>query len=328
MVRDGSLSDRAYLDVSEKVSYGGEQGLLGLAFAPGFADNGRFYVNYTDQQGATVVERYTADDPASDAPSFEEPERIVRIEQPYANHNGGCIVFGQDGYLYIGMGDGGSGGDPEDRAQDPHELLGKLLRIEVEGHGRSTRSQRGAYGVPVDNPVVDGSTSEIWALGLRNPWRFSFDRATRDLWIGDVGQNAWEEIDFLPADAEGGANFGWNLFEANYTYPEGEPAGEETGYIFPIVEYARDAGRSVTGGYVYRGLQWPELSGIYLYGDFETGKLWGLETPERSPGRSPENRELLATGLAISSFGEDEDGEVYVVDYGGTVYRITVPPEE
>jgi glucose/arabinose dehydrogenase len=325
VVRDGVLLERYFLDVSGSVSLGGERGLLGIAFAPEFERSGRFYVNYTDTDGATTVVRYTAEDPDSDAPVLGKPEEILRIDQPYSNHNGGCVVFGPDGFLYIGMGDGGSGGDPENRAQDPDALLGKMLRIEVEGHGRSTASQRGRYGIPVDNPSVGGEASEIWALGLRNPWRFSFDRATGDLWIGDVGQSAWEEIDFQKAGSDGGENYGWNRFEGSHSYPEGDPVSAEAGYVFPVVEYSHDAGRSITGGYVYRGTESPDLVGVYLYGDFGTGRIWGFESEERArmAGRSPQNREFLSAGFAISSFGEDELGEVYVVDYDGGVYRIT-----
>jgi glucose/arabinose dehydrogenase len=301
IVANGALAAAPFLDISSRVLAGGERGLLGLAFHPDYPRNGRYFVNYTRRpDGATVIAEYRV---SADAGVSGGDERVLLvIEQPYANHNGGMIAFGADRFLYIGMGDGGSGGDPQNRAQNRQQLLGKMLRIDV---------QRTPYGIPPDNPFVGGGgRPEIWALGLRNPWRFSFDRQTHELWAGDVGQNAWEEIDVIRR----GGNYGWRLMEGAHCYTPS--SCDRQGLELPVAEYAHDTGRcSVTGGYVYRGAAIPRLAGMYVYGDYCSGEIFGL--------RGSTRRVVLDTSLAISSFGEDEAGEVYVVDYrGGAVYRL------
>ncbi|MDP2401740.1 MAG: PQQ-dependent sugar dehydrogenase, partial [Actinomycetota bacterium] len=258
-------------------------------------------------------------DPDLAAPDSEQV--LLRIEQPHANHNGGHLAFGPDGQLFIGMGDGGSGGDPLRAGQDPYALLGKMLRLDVGESGQPALGE--PYGIPEDNPWANPDSEEdplpeIWALGLRNPWRFSFDRETGDMWIGDVGQNAWEEIDFEPAGSPGGLNFGWNVLEGTHPYPPDSDPGDTSRFTMPVVEYDRAAGQSVTGGYVYRGEEHPGLTGIYLYADFVTGRVWGL-APD---GAGWKNRLLLKTGLQVVSFGEDEAGELYVVDFGGSVLKV------
>ena len=239
-------------------------------------------------------------------------EIILRVAQPYANHNGGNLVFGPDGYLYVGLGDGGSAGDPQNNAQRPDALLGKMLRIRVEP-GQST------YGVPSDNPFVNNNSyrPEIWATGLRNPWRYSFDRETKDLWIADVGQGRAEEVNFQPAASKGGENYGWRRTEGLECYPPGSTC-DRTGATLPILEYGRTLGQSVTGGFVYRGSRYPDLRGFYLYGDFGSGNLWAVQRQ----GSSWDNRLVLATGRQISTFGEDETGELYLADYRGDIYLI------
>ena len=310
-VRDGRRQDPPFLDIRDRVhALANEQGLLSMAFDPDFAANGTFYVYYTDFRGDTVVARYRL---APDNPTVADPgseEIILRVEQPYSNHNGGLVLFGPDGYLYIGLGDGGSGGDPQGHGQDPRTLLGTILRVDVR---RSS-----TYVVPPDNPFVGQSDRrpEIWAYGLRNPWRFSFDRLTGDLYIADVGQNAWEEVSFQPASSKGGENYGWKVYEGSALF-QGPP---RAGLTPPISEYGRQEGCSVTGGYVYRGRQLPALVGSYLFGDYCTGYVWAL-TPQADG--SWVRTLLFDTAAQISSFGEDADGEVYVVDRQGTIYRIT-----
>ena len=308
VIRDGKLAAEPFLDIGGRISTGGERGLLGLAFSPAFADDGRFFVNYTDPAGDTVVAEYrvSAADPDRADPGSERV--VLRIDQPYSNHNGGGLAFGPDGQLWIGTGDGGSGGDPENRAQDPGTLLGKMLRIDPD-------PQDGApYTVAADNPFVgrDGVRPEIWAIGLRNPWRYSFDRATGDLWIGDVGQAAWEEIDVLRAGTPGGSNLGWKVMEGSHCFEPAEGCRTE-GLALPVAEYGRDQGCSVTGGYVYRGAAIPGLAGTYLFGDFCSGTIWGLEAAADAPAP----RILAESSLAIASFGEDEAGELYIADLGG-----------
>ncbi len=311
IVRDGQRQEPPFLDIRDRVNArANEQGLLSMAFDPDFATNGTFYVYYTDFRGATVVARYrlAPQNPAVADPNSEEI--ILRVEQPYSNHNGGVVLFGPDGYLYIGLGDGGSGGDPQGHGQDPRTLLGTILRVDV---------RRGApYVVPPDNPFVGqpDRRPEIWAYGLRNPWRFSFDRLTGDLYIADVGQNAWEEVSFQPASSKGGENYGWNVYEASALF-QGPP---RAGLTPPISEYGRQEGCSVTGGYVYRGRRLPALVGNYLFGDFCTGFVWAL-TPQA--GGSWVRTLLFDSDAQITSFGEDADGEVYVVDRQGTIYRVT-----
>lgn len=336
VVEGGKVSTTAFLDLSRAVSTDSEQGLLGLAFSPQFATTRRFYVNYTDSSGATVISRFTAAADGSKAQAGSE-EVLLRIEQPYVNHNGGCIQFGPDKMLWIGMGDGGSGGDPHGNGQNPDALLGKMLRIDVGESGAPANGE--PYGIPADNPYANPTSEatagqpEIWAMGLRNPWRFSFDSKTGDLWIGDVGQNAWEEIDFVPAGTAGvpvgGLNFGWNVLEARHPYPEGSaPPKDPSRYTAPVIEYDRSAGRSVTGGVVVRDPATPDLDGVYLYGDFETGRVWGARREGADAASSStgelRNVELLATQHQVVSFGVGDKGEVYLVDFAGTLYRVGV----
>ena len=312
---DGDVRTDPFLDLSGQVSTESERGLLGVAFTPDFAQSRVLYVSYTDTGGTSVLARFDSDGERADRASEQV---VLRVEQPFANHNGGGIEFGPDGYLYFGLGDGGSGGDPLEHGQNPGTLLGAMLRIDVGGPGE----WHAEAGVPPDNPFVgvDGAEPLIWSYGLRNPWRFSFDRATDDLWIADVGQNAVEEINFQPADSPGGENWGWNLFEGTAPYPPDREVTEDRDeFAWPIVEYRHPIGRSVTGGYVYRGEAYPAMRGVYLYGDYVTGRIWGLARTDAGV----ENRELAETDMQIASFGEDDDGEVYAVDFrGGGVYRI------
>ena len=308
--RNGALVLQPFLDIRGKTSSGGERGLLGLSFPTGFAQKQRFYVNYTDLNGDTVIAQYrmSANPDVADA-STEIV--LLRIAQPFANHNGGQLRFGPDGYLYIGMGDGGSGGDPRGNGQNRATLLGKMLRIDVEGDPGQVR-------IPADNPFVNtaGTRPEIWALGLRNPWRFSFDRATGDLWIADVGQNTYEEIDFQPASSPGGENYGWNRMEGMHCFQDG---CNPQGLTLPVAEYDHSQGCSVTGGFVYRGSLSPALRGTYIYGDYCSGRIWGVEREGIAWG----NRTLLASGFSITTFGEDETGEIYVADAAnGAIHRI------
>ncbi len=311
VMRDGALLAVPFLDIRGKTREDGERGLLGLAFPPGFGEKQRFYVDYTDLNGDTVIAQYRV--PANgDVADAASEVVLLKIAQPFANHNGGQVRFGPDGYLYIAMGDGGSGGDPLGNGQSLAALLGKLLRIDVE-------SNPGQVRIPADNPFVNtaGARGEIWAYGLRNPWRFSFDRATRDLWIADVGQDTYEEVDFQPATSRGGENYGWNRMEGLHCFLAG---CQMQGLTLPIAEYTHVAGGcSVTGGFVYRGRVSPGLRGIYLYGDYCSGLIWGLE--RQRDGWN--NRLLLASGFSITTFGEDEAGEMYIANAGnGSVHHI------
>jgi len=303
---------REVLDLSDRVSRwnGNEDGLLGLAVHPDFDQNGEIVVNYTAGTGddaRTVVSRLVS---ADGGESFDADAETVILEvpQPYSNHNGGHVLFGPDGLLYVGLGDGGSAGDPQDNAQDPDALLGKMLRLDIDGGS--------PYAIPSDNPYADGAEGapEIYALGLRNPWRYSFDRETGALWVGDVGQDEWEEVDIV----ELGGNYGWNVKEGSSCYPRGNDCPGP--YLDPVVEYSHREGDSITGGVVYRGAAIPELAGTYLYADAYQGKLWGLFFDEAGVAAP----ELLGTvsGFPVH-FAEDADGEVYVVDYlDGNVFRI------
>ncbi len=314
LIRDGSLLEQPFLDISGRVSCCGERGLLGLAFHPRYPENGFFYVNYTDENGDTAISRFqvSPDDPNIADRSSEK--RLISVDQPYPNHNGGAVVFGPDGFLYLGLGDGGSGGDPHGNSQSTQTLLGKILRIDVDAGD--------PYAIPADNPFANGGgLPEVWAYGLRNPWRIAFDRLNGDLYIGDVGQNAYEEIDYLPAGSPFGANFGWNYREGNHPFEGNPPA--DLALVEPVAEYSHDQGCSVTGGAVYRGAALPDWQGVYLYGDYCSGLLWGLR---RSPDGSWQQGLLYETGGSITSFGEDEAGEVYLVDYSGTLYRLSPVP--
>lgn len=302
IIESNELLETPFLDISDRVgSSGNEQGLLGLAFHPQYSDNGRFFVNYTDLNGDTVIARFqVAADPNAADPASEV--QLLAVDQPYQNHNGGVLTFGPDGYLYAGLGDGGSQGDPNENAENPGVLLGKILRLDVDSAD--------PYTVPADNPFG----SEVWAYGLRNPWRLSFDQATGDLYIGDVGGNQWEEIDFLPAGSQGGANFGWDHREGAHDFEGGGPAG----MIEPVAEYSHpEGGCSVTGGYVYRGSM-PEWNGIYLYGDYCTGMIWGLLNTDGGW----QTRLLFDLDITITSFGRAESGEIYLLSDNGGVFRL------
>jgi glucose/arabinose dehydrogenase len=313
--RDGALVATPFLDIGSLVSTGGEQGLLSVAFPPSFATDAltekHFYVDYTDVSGDTVVARYFLE--SEDVADEGSAEVVLAVEQPFSNHNGGLLVFGPDDLLYVGFGDGGSGGDPQNNAQRKGRLLGKILRIDVE-------SGETPYGIPSDNPFVGvRGADEIWALGLRNPWRFSFDRDTGDLYIGDVGQQEREEIDFEPASSDGGRNYGWNILEGRLCFDPGTNCVPPPDYSPPVTQYAHARGRcSVTGGFVYRGSEEPGLRGIYFFADFCTGLMWGLQRD----GTRWEKKRLLSSGLSISSFGEDDSGELHVVGIGGSVHRL------
>ena len=311
--RDGKQFKEPFLDIRKRVSCCGERGLLSVAFPPGYREKGYFYVNYTNRKGDTVVARFRVTKNPDQADAASE-EVILMVKQPYANHNGGQLAFGPDGYLYIGMGDGGSGGDPYGNGQKMDTLLGKLLRIDVE-------SKMKPYGIPPSIPFVGkkGALPEIWALGLRNPWRFSFDRKTGDLFIADVGQNKYEEVHVQSASSKGGENYGWNIMEGLHCFKA--KTCDTVGLVLPVAEYGHDAGCSVTGGMVYRGRAFPVLDGMYFYGDYCTGLVWGM----RRSGEQWIARELMRTRLSISTFGEDEAGELYVADHdGGGIYRIEV----
>jgi len=316
IVKDGSLLPTPFLDLTPLVSTGGEQGLLGLAFDPAYATDGRFVVHYTDVNGNTTVATYrvSAGDPDQADPSSATV--VLTAEQPFANHNGGQILFGPDGMLYIGLGDGGSGGDPGGRGQSLTDLLGDILRVDV-GSGTG-------YTVPADNPFVGRTDArpEVWSYGLRNPWRFTFDPATGDLYIADVGQNAWEEVDVVTG-AEGagrGANFGWNVTEGRHCYASA--SCDLSLYTLPLVEYSHDNGAcSITGGYVYRGAAIPALQGHYFYADYCQGWVRSFRL-ENGQAVDAHQWPTLAPGGAVPSFGQDAAGELYVMNSEGRVFRI------
>ena len=315
IIERGTLQDTPFLDLRDRVwTKGNEQGLLGLAFHPDHRANGRLFVNYNRlEDGATVVAEYSRKGRSLQA-SPDTEQILMVVPQPYLNHNGGMIAFGPDGFLYIGRGDGGSRGDPQNRAQNSQEWLGKILRIDVD-RGRP-------YGIPPDNPYVSGGgRPEIFALGIRNPWRFSFDRETGLLWLADVGQYKWEEVDLVVA----GGNYGWRIMEGAHCYNPEEGCSPE-GLIFPIAEYGHERGRcSITGGYVYRGAAVPTLRGTYLFGDYCSGELFAISaSANRRSSTVP--RVLMQTGMRISSFGEDEAGDIYLVDHKGGVYRLAAAP--
>ena len=303
-----------FLDITSLVSSGGERGLLGAAFHPSYVGNGFFYLSYTDAAGDSVIARYSVSVDPNRADSASGVI-LLTITQPFSNHNGGQLQFGPDGYLYISIGDGGSGGDPQNNGQNLGNLLGKILRIDVDSGF--------PFAVPADNPFVGvgGAREEIWSYGFRNPWRFSFDRLTGDLFIGDVGQASWEEIDFQPAGSTGGENYGWRLMEGSSCFNPAINCNDGT-LTLPILEYDHTVGCSVTGGYRYRGNANPDLDGIYLYGDYCTGRIWGA-TEDGLGGWT--TTELLDTTFLISTFGEDESGEIYVAHFSspnGAIYQI------
>jgi glucose/arabinose dehydrogenase len=304
---DGGAKETV-LDLRSRIRAGGEQGLLGIAFSP---DGRTMYLDYTDTNGDTHVDAVDVD--TGGAPGARRT--LLTVDQPYSNHNGGQLAVRADGTLWIALGDGGSGGDPQRHAQDLGSLLGKILRIDP----RPDSAKGTPYSIPPDNPFVDrrGARPEIWAYGLRNPWRFTFDRDTGDLWIGDVGQGEWEEVDLEPAGSGGGRNYGWNLREGNHAYNGGrKPAGA----VDPILEYSHtDGGVAVTGGYVYRGSRIPALRGAYLYADYADGRV---KAARQDGGRIVERADLGIKAAPLSSFGEDADGELYALSLAGRLYRV------
>jgi glucose/arabinose dehydrogenase len=309
IIRNGQTLATPFLDIRDRVESGGERGLLSVAFHPKYKENGRFFVNYTARkQGVlkSVIAEYKVSQTNSDI--ADRTERVIlEIEQPFANHNGGLNKFGPDGFLYIGLGDGGGAGDPLNAGQSLDTLLGKILRIDIE---------KKPYAIPQENPFVGrvNVQGEIWAYGLRNPWRFSFDRCTGRLFAGDVGQNRLEEIDLI----EKGKNYGWRTMEGSQCFDPPTLCNTQ-GLELPIAEYDHSLGCSVTGGYVYRGTQYPALVGHYLFGDFCSGRIWSLAQASSSKWTM---RQLIDSPFSISSFGEDEQGELYIAHYGGAIYRV------
>jgi glucose/arabinose dehydrogenase len=297
VVEGGRLLPEPFLDLVGSIAYGGEQGLLSMAFHPEYETNRLFYVNFTDPAGDTRVKEYRAE-----GAQPVETREVLYVPQPYANHNGGQLVFGPDGLLYVGMGDGGSGGDPENRAQDLSSRLGKLLRLDVD---------------------MPGADWEMVGLGLRNPWRFSFDRVTGDLWIGDVGQNAIEEVDFVAADQVGEVhNFGWDVFEGSEPF-EDKPLTPTGAVVDPINEYTHEDGCSITGGFVYRGSEVRrQARGRYFYGDYCSGKIWSVAREGRRVSRRGHPFEVAD----LTSFAEDSQGELYILSAGGTIFRLVPRP--
>ena len=301
-----------FLNISNRVTSGGELGLLGLAFPPKFNESGFFYVYYTtDNPLRSVISRFSVSQTDKNRADVNSEKVLLQVDQPFPNHNGGQISFGPDGYLYIGLGDGGGAGDPSGNGQNRSTPLGKILRIDVNSASGSLN-----YSIPRDNPFVgnnQGFREEIYAYGLRNPWRFSFDSGTGRLWVGDVGQDRIEEIDIVRS----GGNYGWNIMEGSLCYSP--PSGcNQTGLALPIWEYNHAIGYSVTGGFVYRGAAFPELVGAYVFGDYGSGRIWAL----RYDGMNSTNSELAATGVHITSFGLDQKDELYFCSSDGNVYRL------
>ncbi|MDQ3191015.1 MAG: PQQ-dependent sugar dehydrogenase [Bacteroidota bacterium] len=313
---NGNVNSNYFLEIESRVkSSGGEQGLLGLAFHPNFSNNGYFYVNYTDNDDSTTVSRFKISGQNPSQADANSEIVLLKIHQPFTNHNGGEIKFGPDGFLYIATGDGGGAGDPNNNAQNPLTMLGKILRIDV--------NQGAAYGIPSSNPFVGTSDTldEIWALGLRNPWRFSFDRLNNDLWIADVGQNAWEEINMHTSQSAGGKNYGWPCYEGDEPFNTSGCAVPSK-YVFPIFTYENtgfSGDCSVTGGYMYRGEKYSNLSEHYFYGDYCSGKIWSIN----NNAGTWQNQYYGEFDLNISSFGEDAKGELYVADLNqGEIFKI------
>ena len=309
--QDGELLETPFLDIQDPVgSNSNEQGLLGLAFHPQYQENGTFFLNYTDNDGHTNIVRYHV----SDDPNIADPtsgQILLTVPQPFANHNGGMVAFGPDGYLYVGLGDGGSQADPQGNGQNPATLLGSILRLDVD-------SADGSYTIPADNPFVDDPNArpEVWAFGLRNPWRFSFDRLNGDLFIADVGQNTWEEVSWQASGTRSGQNYGWNVMEGNHCFSANCFPGEFTPAIF---EYDHANGCSISGGYVYRGQQFLSLYGNYFTADFCSGIIWGVF---QQPDGNWQSTVVHESGLPINSFGEDVHGELYVVARTGRIFQI------
>jgi glucose/arabinose dehydrogenase len=316
IVRAGAVVPAAYLDISALTSAGGERGLLGLAFHPRYAENGRLYVNYTDRRGDTHISEFRAVPPTADAVDPATERQVLFVSQPFPNHNGGGLAFGNDGMLYAGLGDGGSAGDPSRNGQNLGTPLGKMLRIDVD-HGTP-------FAVPSDNPftATAGAFPLVWAYGLRNPWRFAFDRATGDFYIADVGQNTVEEVDVALAPRRGGENYGWNVMEGTRCF---QPASgcNQAGLTLPVVEYTHGQGCSITGGVVYRGCRLPGYAGTYFYADYCTAFIRSFRM---QGGLAVDQRDwtaALGRGVnAPTSFGVDDEGEVYIVDQDGEVYKV------
>ena len=336
IIKNGKKLNRPFFDINKNVVNpsrpGDERGLLGFAFHPNHINNGKFYINYMDNNGFTIVSEFMVN---SQLRANHKSERVIlKLEQPYRNHNGGDIQFGSDGYLYISIGDGGKAGDPLNSGQDLNSIFGKIIRIDVN---------ESPYAIPKSNPFYrqKDKRGEIWAWGLRNVWRFSFDKQTGDKYYGDVGQNKWEEVNFEPVTSAGGINFGWRIMEANHCYDPAENC-QTKGLTKPIVEYPNDAnymvilgggsqtdaeGCSVTGGYVYRGTNIKSMQGVYIFGDYCSGNIWTLKVVNGKATNFVNRTEEinLADGeftTYISSFGQDSDGELYIVDYNGGVYKL------
>jgi hypothetical protein len=335
VVSGGSVLPTPFLDIQSRVASGGERGLLSAAFHPKFPAKPYFYVNYTSvadaglgiAEGDTIIARFRLSESDPNVADPNSGVTLLHIAQPFANHNGGQIKFGPDGYLYIAMGDGGAGGDPACRAQRHDTLLGKMLRIDIEQGFDSPPY----YGIPPTNPFVGPGDppDEVWALGLRNPWRFSFDRSTGDLFIGDVGQSQWEEVSFQAAGTPGGRNFGWNAMEGSACFdnsgtgcPSYVPKCGSTALTLPIIEYSHDLGCSITSGYRYRGSALPGLAGAFVYADFCSGRIWGAR--ESSGGWTA--RLMVDTPYFISTFGQDVNGELYVGTLIGSIFRVVPGP--
>ncbi len=336
IIKNGKKLNRPFFDINKKVVNpnrpGDERGLLGFAFHPNHINNGKFYINYMDNNGFTIVSEFMVN---SQLRANHKSERVIlKLEQPYRNHNGGDIQFGPDGYLYISIGDGGKAGDPLNSGQDLNSIFGKIIRIDVN---------ESPYAIPKSNPFYGqkDKRGEIWAWGLRNVWRFSFDKQTGDKYYGDVGQNKWEEVNFEPVTSAGGINFGWRIMEANHCYDPAENC-QTKGLTKPIVEYPNDAnymvilgggsqtdaeGCSVTGGYVYRGTYIKSMQGVYIFGDYCSGNIWTLKVVNGKALNFKNRTEEINLGdgeftTYISSFGQDSDGELYIVDYNGGVYKL------
>lgn len=304
-------STKTFLDIADRVISGGETGLLGLAFHPNYKSNGYFYVNYTTSNPIiTIISRFKVSLTNPDSADKNSELILLTYDQPFSNHNGGCVTFGPDGYLYIGAGDGGSGGDPQNNAQNITNLLGKILRIDVNNPQPPLN-----YGIPATNPFIDSTNTnvrkEIFAWGLRNPWRFSFDPVTNWLWCGDVGQSNWEEVNII----QNGKNYGWRCYEGTHAFNLTNCNGN---YESPIWEYSHSLGVSITGGYVYRGQNVPELYGKYIYGDFGSARVWALEYVGINPAI---NNQITTAPGTISSFGTDENNELYLVSFNGKIYK-------
>lgn len=321
VLRRDTLLATPFLDVRGKIDAGGERGLLSLAFHPQYAANGRFYVYFTDTNGDIRIVRYLRSAADSNVADSLSADTVLKVAHPgQSNHNGGQLQFGPDGKLYAGLGDGGGGGDPDGNGQDRHALLGKVLRLDVDGAS--------GYTIPTNNPFFNDTTAapEIWALGVRNPWRFTFDRQTGDLYIGDVGQGAWEEVDVQPAASTGGVNYGWNTMEGRHCYPPGTNSCNQTGLTLPVLEYNHPTGCSITGGYVYRGTRVPILAGQYLYADYCTHFVRSFVYAGGQATQLHDWTPQLDPGGNVSSFGQDRRGELYILTLGGSLYRIVPTP--